>query len=128
MKKFLRILAILLAIYFLLTAIDNIFGLRSGNFSASAIPARFHQSFVAIVASILLFVDPKELKTGAKQFVYFICLSAVNIWYSLAFVSNSRALLTFRKPAVLAISLLILAILWGTFWSALNDRFEIKRK
>jgi hypothetical protein len=128
MKRFLRLLAILLAIYFLLTALDNIFGLRSGSFSASAIPGRFRQSFIAIVAAILLLVNSRKLKTGAQQFVYFVSLFAVNLWYSLAFVSRSRVLMNYHKPAGLVLSLLILATLWGTFWYGLNERFAGKRK
>ena len=124
MKKFLRILAILLAVYFLVTAFANMFGFLSSGFSATGIAARFRQSFVSIVAGILLLVDPKKLKQGAASFVYFVGLFAANIFYSLAYVSQSRLLMNVKKPAALALSLLILTILWGTFWYGLSDRFS----
>jgi hypothetical protein len=118
-RTFLRILAILLAIYFLITSLQNIF---SQHMSAGSLALAFRQSFISIVAAILLFVNPKRLKQGPQLFVYFVGLVAVNVWYSLIYVS----IIGFpgnKNYRSIAIGLLILTILWGTFWLGLNERF-----
>lgn len=130
MKKFLRVLAVLLAVYFLITALENILGLTSHGISFGSLALRFRRSFVSIVAAILLLVNPRKLKDGAQWFVYFAGLFAVNIWYSLAFVQGSgRAVMVYRKFPAIVSGLIILAILWGTFWMGLNERLaRSKRK
>jgi hypothetical protein len=119
MRTFLRILAILLAIYFLVTSLQNIF---FQHISAGSLALAFRQSFISIVAAILLFVNPKRLKQGPQLFVYFVGLVAVNVWYSLIYVS----IIGFpgnKSYRSIAVGLLILTILWGTFWFGINERF-----
>ena len=127
MKSLLRVLAIALAIYLLLTALADLAGIL--HLRRVYVAWRYQRLFVPIVAAILLIVNPKKLGKGAERFVYLIALFAVTAWYSLIAVSMLRGFF-FGHAAfhVVPLWLLILATFWGTFWMALNDYFAKGRK
>jgi hypothetical protein len=128
LKSLLRILAIALAIYLLLTSASDLAGIfHSARFGSWML--RFQRTFVPSVAAVLLIVNPKKLGKGAPRFVYLVALFAVTAWYSFVAMGVLRDFF-FGHAAfhVVPLWLLILAIFWGTFWMALNDYFSGGRR
>ena len=123
MKSLLRVLAIALAIYLLLTSAADLAGIFHSARLGSWV-LRFQRNFVPIVAAILLIVNPKKLGKGAQRSVYLVALFAVTAWYSWVAMGMLRSFF-FGHAAfhVVPLWLLILAIFWGTFWMALNEYF-----
>jgi hypothetical protein len=128
MKLLIRILGVLLAIYMLVTSAMDILGvIHRGGFGDPAV--RFRSNFVAIVAAVLLFVNWKKVKRGAPLFVYLTALFAVTLWYSWSWMfALARIFATRAHFVIMPIYLLILAVLWGTFWMAMNYHFAGSRR
>ena len=129
MKTLIRILGVLLALLILVTSVADILGLlhRGGLLSGAA--GRFRQNFVAIVAGILLLVNWRKVTRGAPLFVYVVALFAVSLWYSAIAVRTMAGLFAGRAGfMIVPIHLLILALLWGTFWMAVNHHFAGARR
>jgi hypothetical protein len=121
-KCLLRVLGIVLAVYLLLTSAADLAGVLHP--SRVSVLLRFQRNFVPIVTAILLIVNPKKLAAGVQRFVYLIALFAVTVWYSFVAMRFLRGFfLGHAAFHVVPLWLLILAILWGTFWMALNTYF-----
>jgi hypothetical protein len=129
MKTLVRILGVLLALFMLITSVADILGVLHRGGLVPGIGGRFRQNFIAIVAGILLMVNWKKVKKGAPLFVYLVGLFGVNLWYS---AIGMRAMAGFFAGRagfmIVPVYLVILGILWGTFWMAMNDRFAGARR
>jgi len=121
MGTVLRVLAIIVAIFILAGGLGDLFGVLHAHGSLNA---RFHRNFIPVVTGILLLVPLKSLKSGIHGFVYLVALFAVNCWYSLVWMQTLAILLhghhSFRG---IAVGLVMMAILWGTFWTAASQYF-----
>ncbi len=118
MRTVLRILAIVLAIFILAGALGDLFGILHTH---GSVYTRFHRNFIPIITAILLLVPLNSLKSGIHGFIYLVALFAVNCWYSLIWMQSIAVLL--HGHAYLrgiAVGLLMMAILWGTFWTAIG--------
>ncbi|MGZ4789814.1 MAG: hypothetical protein ACXVZX_14945 [Terriglobales bacterium] len=127
MRIVLRVLAILLALFILAGSLGDLFGMVGH--SHVGILARIHRSFIPLVTAVLLLVPAKSLKSGVQALVYLIALFAVNCWYSLIWMRSIAIIFHgTMNPKVIAIGLLMMAILWGTFWVAANQYFTASPK
>jgi hypothetical protein len=124
MKMLIRILGVLLALFMLVTSVADIVGVLHRGGLIPGIAGRFRQNFISIIAGMLLLVNWKKVKKGAPLFVYLVGLVAVNLWYS---AIGMRAMAGFFAGRagfmIVPVYLVILGVLWGTFWMAVNDRF-----
>ncbi len=119
MRTVLRILAIILAIFILAGALGDLFGILHTH---GSIYTRFHRNFIPIITAILLLVPLKSLKAGIHGFIYLVALFAVNCWYSLIWMQTFSGFFHGRRSChVLPVGLLMMAILWGTFWTAISQ-------
>ncbi|HWR16387.1 MAG TPA: hypothetical protein VN577_16310 [Terriglobales bacterium] len=129
MKVAVRILGILLALFLLVGSIADILGLLPHSGRMPSAMFRFRLNFVPIVTGILLLVNYRKIKGSARKFIYFVTFLAVNLWYSLLEMRMVAGFFSGAKSYhVLPTALFFMAILWGTFWLALNHHFGKARR
>lgn len=120
MRNLFRILAVLLAIFILGRVLVDLMNVLLH--SPRLITSLLYRDYIPLVAGILLLVPPKMVKSGVNGVFYLIALFAVNCWYSLVWMQAFGAI--FRghmNMRAIAAGLLMMAILWGTFWMAASQ-------
>jgi hypothetical protein len=124
-KTLFRVLAILLAIVILAGALGDLLGFM--RHSHAPILGRLHRDFVPLVTGVLLLIPPKSIGSGMKALFYLIALFLVNCWYSLVWMNSFLAIFHgYFRVRGLAMGLLMMTILWGTFWIAAEEHFGKK--
>jgi hypothetical protein len=122
LKTLFRILAILLAIFILAGALGDLLGFM--HHGHPPILGRLHRDFVPLVTGVLLLIPPKSVSSGMTALFYLIALFAVNSWYSMIWTNSFLATIHGHLHVRgLVIGLLMMTILWGTFWIAAEEHF-----
>ena len=82
MKDFIRVLGLVLALFLITSSVADIVGIVPHSKQMPAVVLRIRQSFVPMIAAILLLIGWKNVRRGPAMFVYLTGLLAVCLWYT----------------------------------------------